>query len=1060
MRVWISVVVGCLSAVSAAAGVLGPSNAGFEQAGTAGMPAGWTVSEEGQPGGVRVVQDTTVVHGAKASLRVECADGCEVTVASAPLRLEVGRPYRLRGYIRTAGLVSDPLARYPTAVPATLSMASFPFTNHSPAVGADSDWTLVQAVFIATRGEDRVQLHLGRNGTAAGTAWFDDLAVEEVTDVRELVPAETVRWRGEGYRYEDRGWIVLHVEGEPYPRGFQHGFLLADEIVTYLGKLAIGENGKEPAAGWTSLRLLADALLLRGFDEEQLTEMRGIADGAARAGATYDGRAIDLLDIVTLNSVVDLGQLKGALRVTPNALSGRSFLSAAEEMAIPDERHKCSSLAATGPATADGGVVFGQLFMWGGYTGVHFNVFCDLVPTRGQRLVYQTFPGGIHSGTDFYLNDAGIVFGETTVAQTPFEASGTPQSSRARRAAQYGRSIDDVVRILSERNNGLYTNDWPMADLKTGETAVLLLGTRRSKLWRSSDTPAPFGTPGFLWANNNARDDGVRQEYAVQPDGAPFDMVFAPWNRDLAFLDFYRRFKGQIDAKALVGLWASSPMNRPHACDGKVTDTQMGRQMVFMAHYGKTTLREKVPGSGNRRMPDLPGAIPHLTLGWATISPKILTGMLKAARTEAPAQAASPTLVLTEVADRYHVDDAALWRQSLFPAGDADGWLASASAGLWSLLHNLPDKPEKAFVRLTDALAELGNRYLYVTAHEGDLAAVEARCSYEQYGPYQIPRVKGTFALHQLRLALGTEKFLQAMRVAHERFGNRQVSTAAFLEALAAGAGQDAAAIVRPWIERQGLPDPRPAMTVEPAGAEWFVRLDVAQPGTPYRLWGSAAIELPGQRVIKPFELSGPTTRLEWRVAARPTRILFNAGHDFPVVHDRFFAWSSFADDFDHTLIVYGTARQVEANHTVALRFQTALADAFSEILPPLVKDAELTADQAVEHDLVVLGEGRDNAFLGRLAGKLPAELGQGFFRFEGRTYAGADEGLYLVLPNPANPRRALYLVVANSALQLWRMTRVYQPSLSSWAIARGDDVTSQGFFDPGRFSLQPGEGS
>ena len=1052
MRLVIGLVILGVTMGTAEAGTLGPSNAGFEH----GL-AGWELLAKGRPTAARVSADPAVAHGGTGSLRLECATACEATVASTPVRLTVGHPYRLRGVIRTQGAVSDPLSRYPTAVPATLSMASFPFTNHAPAVGADSDWTAVETVFIATRGEDRVQLHLGRNGTATGTAWFDDVTVEEVTDVAALVAPETVRWRGEGFRYDDRGWIVLHVEGTPYARGFQHGSLLADEIVAYLSKLAIQENSKEPAAGWASLRLRADLLFLRGFDAEQLEEMKGIADGAAGAGARYEGRALDLLDVATLNSIVDLSYAASGIQVTSHALSGRSFLSAAEELAIPDTRHKCSAIAATGPATADGGVVFGQLFMWGGYTGVHFNVLCDLLPAKGQRLVYQTFPGGIHSGTDFYLNDAGIVFGETTVAQTPFEISGTPQSSRARRAAQYARSIDDVVRILSERNNGLYTNDWPMADLKTGETAVFLLGTKRSKLWRTSDTPAPFGTPWFLWANNNARDNGVRQEYARQPDDAPFDMAFGAWNRDLAFREFYHRHHGRIDVENTLELLASSPVNRPHACDGKLTTTEMGRRMVFLAHQGKTTLREKVPGTG-RRMPDLPGAIPHLTLGWAPQSPVVVSQMLKAARTAPPEKPKEPDLVLDEVTDRYRVNATKLWRQSVFPASDGDNWLASASAAYWRMLRDLPDRPEKAFEKLSDQLAELGNRYQYVVAHEPDLAAVKAERSYERYGPYQIPRIKGTFALHQLRLALGTETFLAAMRAAHERFGNRTVGTKAFLDALSAGAGRDVSGIVRPWIEREGVPDPRPTVRIEPAGAEWVVTLEVRQVDTPWRLWGSLAIEAGGQRLLKTIELEGPATTAEWRLQARPTRVLFNAGRDFPVPNPQYFAWSSFADDFDHTLVVYGTARQVEANNTIGLRFQTALADAFSEILPPLVKDAELDGELAAAHDLVVLGEGRDNAVLGRLAGKLPTELGDGFFRFRGRLYAHPDDGLFLVLPSPFNPKRTLYVVTANSALQLWRMTVAYQPMLPSWAIARGNEVREQGFFDPERFAFELAE--
>ena len=66
-------------------------------------------------------------------------------------------------------------------------------------------------------------------------------------------------------------------------------------------------------------------MLLRKFDEEYLTEMKGIADGAADAGAEAWERPIDLRDIVALNSVVDLGQLEDALEVTPNSLTGQAF---------------------------------------------------------------------------------------------------------------------------------------------------------------------------------------------------------------------------------------------------------------------------------------------------------------------------------------------------------------------------------------------------------------------------------------------------------------------------------------------------------------------------------------------------------------------------------------------------------------------------------------------------------------------------------------------------------------------------------------------------------------
>jgi hypothetical protein len=196
-----------------------------------------------------------------------------------------------------------------------------------------------------------------------------------------------------------------------------------------------------------------------------------------------------------MNSSIDLDYAKSALRTTPHPLTGRSFLTSEDEAKIPERAHKCSSFVATGPATKDGRPVFGQIFMWAGYTGVHFNVVADVVPSKGHRLVYQTYPGGIHSG-DRLLHERGRdPHRRDDRRADAWNVDGTPMSNRIRKAAQYASSIDDVARILREKNNGMYTNDWPIVDVKTGEVAILLLGTKESKLWRTGRTRRRSGRP-------------------------------------------------------------------------------------------------------------------------------------------------------------------------------------------------------------------------------------------------------------------------------------------------------------------------------------------------------------------------------------------------------------------------------------------------------------------------------------------------------------------------------------------------------------------------------------
>ena len=1043
-------------------------NGGFEQVDAGGNALGWQVDQAGLQGGAAARPDTDAPHFGTRSLRIESPAPGSAVVASNPVELRVGHLYRLSGWIRARGARSDPTSRYPTAVPACLSMESFPFTNHSPAVGGDADWTQVESLFVATRSRDRVRLHLGHNGTASGKVWFDDVLLEEVDDISDFIPMETVRWFRDGYRYDDRGWIFVHVEGAPYERGYQYGTLVADEIVQYISKLAIQGNAADPAAGWKALRFESDALFLRGYDQEYLTEMKGIADGAASAQAKYDGRALDLLDIVAINSVIDLGQLHRAMEVTPHALTGESFLAAEQEMQIKEEDHKCSAFAATGPATADGQVVFGQIFMWSGYTGVHWNVICDLQPTDGHRLVYQTFPGGIHSGADFYINSAGIIIGETTVSQTPYEPASTPQSNRIRKAAQYASSIDDVERILWRDNNGMYTNDWPIADIKTGEVAVLLLGTHRKKLWRTGEDPSPFGTPGFLWANNNNRDDEVRKEYVAQPEDRPFDLVFSPWNRDIAFNEFYQQYKGKIDSTVAVKMWASSPINRAHACDGKITTTEMARELAFLAHYGKVTLREKFPQKDQRIMPDLPGAIPHLSLGYSVASPIFVTDKLKEARDAGKWRAApkqeEPKTELGDLAADFEIDRDQLWRRTVYPATPAENWFVSASAGYWQILSELnkakdgkdeADKPA-AVDRLSDELASLNRRYLYTVARETDLAAVAAERVYDRYGPYQIPRIKGTFALHQLRLLLGTETFLKLMRTAHERFAERSMTNEQFLAVVHEFADPAAAGLVRQWIEREGLPQLRPTVRVRKSeDDEWEVRLKVGQSGEPYRLRTHVVVDVGKTRHVRRVELDGSETEAVLIFAAEPTRIEFNALNDIPTANPNFYVWQNLIDDFQDTLIAYGTARQDEANHTLARRWQEALANAYTEILPPLVKDSELTPAQAASHDLIVLGTLSDNRLFASVEGEFPVRFGKNHFEWRGVIHAAPDDGLFLVVPNPFNAKRVMYVAAANSALQLHEMTKRYIREIPSWAVFKGDKIVKQGYHLPAEFQFQ-----
>lgn len=988
-----------------------------------------------------------------AGLRLEAAgNGSEATLASAPVALKVGELYRLSATVTTERVQADALARYPTALGACLSMESFPFTNASQSVAGTGE-RQVSLLFLATSPTDKVQLHLGRNGKARGAVTFSAVKLEKVEDITAFIPLETVRWSGKGYRYEMGGWTFLHIEGSPYARGRQHGELMADEIVRYMTKLGVLKNAADPAKGWADQRLLADALFFRKYDVEYLEEMKGITDGALKAGAKFKGRELDLLDIVTLNSAVDMSSLQDGLTHAPHPLTGRTFMTGDDELAKGGAGDHCSSFVATKGATRSGRFIFTQIFMWNGYTGTEWNVMLDVVPEKGNRVVMQTFAGGIHSGTDWYLNGSGLVMGETTVGQTPFNADGTPQSNRIRKAAQYATSIDEAAAILFKQNNGLYTNDWTMADTKTDEGACFLLGTEKTRLWRTGSKGKPADTPGnhkdFIWANNNNRDLEVRSEYGANPENAPADLAFNTWNRDIAFQEAFQALgKGGFDIDSATRLLATSPINRPHACDGKLTTAEMAEKLVFIAHQGKTTLREKLVGG--RWIKDLPEATPHLTHGYTTFSPIWVTERLQAARaawTPAPQAKPAPAPDLAAVKEAFSFPAKGLWTGTVRPATDAENWYVSGSAAYWQQLRHLPSTPAKAFLTQSAALADLGTRHLWLDAKEGARAPLATTTQYDRYGAYQIPRIRGVFALHQLRLHLGNAAFAKVMGAVQARFGGKPATTAAILQAMSAAAGRDVAPILQPWLLRADLPVLALEARTESAGGAHAVTVEVTQTGFPYPLVAFVNLETTQGARLERIELTGAKGRFTFTCEAQPIRVLVNAGNDVPVPRANFWVPGNILDDWSSTLLVQGTGQEVEAQRTLALAYREALADNMTEVLLPLKPDAEVADADLGAHDLVLFGGPADNGLVARLQaeGRLPFQAGRGWFTWQGRTYGRPDDGLIAAFPNPWNPRRLLVCILANSRTQQWAMTQSIPRGLPGWALYRGGEPTLKG---------------
>ncbi len=707
------------------------------------------------------VFDSSVRRDNSKSLRLEpTASSTDASARSHAINLTIGKTYEVSGWVRTENLTVKDRDRSPIASGAALTMESMPFDVHSPSLGGNHDWTRLSLRFVASRAQDRIVLTAGGGGALQGKAWFERVSIDEVSPAESWPARDAVRTFGPAYRYPAAGWIYLHIEGKPYDRGYQHGYLMAKEIPEYLTRCATELAGKAEKQSWDAYRTSADALFLRGFNREILEEMRGIADGANAGGATFLGRKLDLQDIVLANTTVEMGELAAAMPKTPTGLEGIPFDAPPYASKDDSRMDHCSAFAATGPATRDGKMVIGHVTWWPQTLAEQTNLMLDIKPETGHRMLIQSYPGGIESGTDWYQNDAGVVLTETTIEQTPFNAEGTPVAFRARMAIQYGGNIDEVVKELGTRNNGLYTNEWIIGDAKTNEIAMYELGTNHTKLWRSSKDEWFSDTPGFYWGDNNAKDLAVNMEDMPDPQGAPGYIPYVPGTRDLAWMDLYKRYKGQIDEQFGFKAFDSAPLVSGSTMDAKIATADMANHLLVWAAFGRPNESVAPPHDSNYGL--FPGGY---YLFSAEASEALNASVAENERARLQAGNAKQEASKPEpVSWRDRADK--LWKGWILPASDADTWFVAGSAEYYRLLQSTDvdkaiDAQKIRYRGLKLSPDTPMNRFL-------------------------LEETAGTLFLDSLRHKMGDDRFLELMNRYFSANTTKTVTAQSFLDAAGA----------------------------------------------------------------------------------------------------------------------------------------------------------------------------------------------------------------------------------------------------------------------------------
>ena len=399
---------------------------------------------------------------------------------------------------------------------------------------------------------------------------------------------------GKASREDKNGWIYLHLAGSPADIGYQHGYLAAKEIDTLLKVMAYYLPSNGSGYQWGFYRAAAARILWKKIDKEYQAEIKGIAEGLQAKGFKYDS-----LDVTALNANIELSQY-----YVPTLMNKRKPGSGDNK--APGN---CSAFIATGKFTKDHKIVMGHN-NWTDYIeGERWNEIVDIKPQRGNEILMDCAPGFIHSGDDFLENKKGILITETTITQfRGFDTTKAPEFTRARKAAQYSNSIDDVIKIMTTDNNGGYANDWFIGDTKTNEVAKMELGLKDFHVWRSKDT-------AFIGSNFPSDPKLIKDETTFDVN----DKNSSPNARKVRLEKLvYTNYKGKltdttgklIEGDTYDAVKHKNILNRhdidghidedPEGCrewgekayfpmgavQGKVTTTDMANKMQLWAHMG------------------------------------------------------------------------------------------------------------------------------------------------------------------------------------------------------------------------------------------------------------------------------------------------------------------------------------------------------------------------------------------------------------------------------------------------------------------------------------------
>lgn len=457
-----------------------------------------------------------------------------------------------------------------------------------------------------------------------------------------------------GYRFDKNGWHYVSINGNASERGFAHGKLMANEIRELLRTTAyiMYEDNGRPYDFY--LRVSNDFFkpIIKKNYPEIYEEMEAIAKGVNSVKNNYTPTPsnktpspssqeayspssleaftgdIDVDNIILINCMLSLDYLYGKLgallekrpELKPKykdfyiegSSSSGSIKTGEGGGYGRGGKDRCSSFIAVGSYTKDGKIVCAHNTFDNFISGQFENVILYIKPptNKGFEILMQTFPGGIFSGTDFFVSSSGIFGSETTIGGFIEYENKDPICCRMRKAMQYGKTLSDYEKYLVENNSGDYACSWLFGDYKNNEIMRIELGLKFVNTERKKD--------GYFIGFNATYDPRIRHIECVN---SGFDDIRRhQGSRRVRLADLMEENKGKIDiniAQAIISdhydvytkkeypcsrticshyelddRSSMSQADRPKpfqprgALDGKVIDSTLAKEMSFVGRWG------------------------------------------------------------------------------------------------------------------------------------------------------------------------------------------------------------------------------------------------------------------------------------------------------------------------------------------------------------------------------------------------------------------------------------------------------------------------------------------